>query len=54
MLASTLIRKEYAVSLEATTEILVPVSVLSVEGVTIHIQDTVGLQLDNDNSILLD
>ena len=47
--------KEYAVSLEATGEIPVPLSVLTVEGITIHvIEGTVGLELDNDNSILLD
>jgi Ca2+-binding RTX toxin-like protein len=47
--------KEYAVSLEATGEIPVPIRVLTVEGVTIHIiEDTVTLKLDNENSILLD
>ena len=47
--------KEYAVSLEATGEIPVPIRVLTVEGVTIHIIDnTVTLKLDNDNSIILD
>ena len=47
--------KEYAVSLEATGEIPVPIRVLTVEGVTIHvIEGTVALKLDNDNSILLD
>ena len=47
--------REYAVSLEATGEIPVPVRVLTVEGVTIHvIEGTVTLKLDNDNSILLD
>ena len=47
--------KEYAVSLEATGEIPVPIRVLTVEGVTIHvIEGTVTLELDNDNSILLD
>ena len=46
--------KEYAVSLEATGEVPVPVRVLTVEGVTIHIiDDTVTLQLDNDNSTIL-
>ena len=46
--------KEYAVSLEATGEIPVPVRVLTVEGVTIHvIEGTVTLQLDNDNSTIL-
>ena len=44
--------KEYAVSLEATGEIPVPIRVLTVEGVTIHvIEGAVTLQLDNDNSI---
>jgi plastocyanin len=47
--------KEYAVSLEATGEIPVPISVLTVEGVTIHvIEGAVTLELDNDNSIILD
>ena len=47
--------KEYAVSLEATGEIPVPIRVLTVEGVTIHvIEGTVTLKLDNDDSILLD
>ena len=47
--------KEYAVSLEATGEIPVPIRVLTVEGVTIHvIEGVVTLELDNDNSILLD
>ena len=47
--------KEYAVSLEATGEIPVPIRVLTVEGVTIHvIEGAVTLKLDNDNSILLD
>ena len=46
--------REYAVSLEATGEIPVPIRVLTVEGVEIHIIDNVvTLQLDNDNSILL-
>ena len=46
--------REYAVSLEATGEIPVPIRVLTVEGVTIHvIEDAVTLQLDNDNSTLL-
>ena len=47
--------KEYAVSLEATGEIPVPIRVLTVEGVTIQvIESAVALELDNDNSILLD
>ena len=47
--------KEYAVSLEATGELPVPIRVLTVEGVTIHvIEGVVALELDNDNSILLD
>ena len=47
--------KEYAVSLEATGEVPVPIRVLTVEGVTIHvIEGTVTLQLDNDNSTILD
>ena len=46
--------KEYAVSLEATGEVPVPIRVLTVEGVTIHvIEGTVTLQLDNDNSTIL-
>src|SRR4029078_8824520 len=47
--------KEYAVSLEATGEIPVPISVLSIEGVTIHaIEGVVTLKLDNNDSILVD
>ena len=47
--------KEYAVSLEATGEIPVPIRVLTVEGVTIHvIEGVVTLQLDNDDSTILD
>ena len=47
--------KEYAVSLEATGELPVPIRVLTVEGVTIHvIEGVVALELDNNNSILLD
>ena len=45
--------KEYAVSLEATGDIPVPIGVLTVEGVTIHTNGTVTLQLDNDSSTLL-
>ena len=46
--------KEYAVSLEATGDIPVPIEVLTVEGVTIHdTNGTVTLQLDNDSSTLL-
>ena len=46
--------REYAVTLEATGEIPVPIRVLTVEGVTIHvIEGTVTLQLDNDNSTIL-
>ena len=50
--------KEYAVSLESTSETLIPLTGLTVEGITIHgqlgNQGTVGLELDNDNSIILD
>ena len=50
--------KEYAVSLEPANGTLIPLTGLTVEGVTIHgqlgNQGTVGLELDNDNSILLD
>ena len=49
--------KEYAVSLEPANETLVPLTGLAVEGITIHGQPgnqlTVGLELDNDNSIIL-
>ena len=50
--------KEYAVSLEPANETLIPLTGLAVEGITIHGQPgnqlTVGLELDNDNSIVLD
>ena len=50
--------KEYAVSLEPANGTLVPLTGLAVEGITIHGQPgnqlTVGLELDNDNSIALD
>ena len=50
--------KEYAVSLEPANETLIPLTGLAVEGITIHgqlgNQGTVGLELDNDNSIVLD
>ena len=50
--------KEYAVSLEPANGTLIPLTGLSVEGITIHgqlgNQLTVGLELDNDNSIVLD
>ena len=50
--------KEYAVSLEPANETLIPLTGLTVEGITIHgqlgNQLTVGLELDNDNSIVLD
>ena len=46
--------KEYAVSLEATGETPVPISVLTVEGVTIHVvEGVVTLQLDNVASTIL-
>ena len=50
--------KEYAVSLEPANGTLIPLTGLAVEGITIHGQPgnqlTVGLELDNDNSIVLD
>ena len=50
--------KEYAVSLEPANGTLIPLTGLVVEGITIHGQPdnqlTVGLELDNDNSIVLD
>ena len=50
--------KEYAVSLEPANGTLIPLTGLTVEGITIHgqpgNQGTVGLELDNDNSIILD
>ena len=50
--------QEYAVSLESTNDILVPLTGLTVEGITIHGQEgnegIVGLQLDNTNPIILD
>jgi hypothetical protein len=46
--------REYAVSLEATGGIPVPIRVLTVEGVNIHVIDAaVTLELNNDNSIIL-
>ena len=49
--------KEYAVSLEPANGTLIPLTGLTVEGITIHgqpgNQGTVGLELDNDNSIIV-
>ena len=50
--------QEYAVSLESANGSLVPLTGLTVEGITIHGQEgnegIVGLQLDNTNPIILD